>query len=267
MAHRLSLTALIAATSLWWSPARAAEVDLLLVLAVDVSRSMSPIELDIQRTGYAQALVAPEVIAAITGGPIGAVAIAYLEWAGTESQRVVADWTVVASAADAAVLADRIATAPVAAFRRTSISGALQAAGALLKASPHDAWRRVVDISGDGPNNQGGPVTAARDALLAQGVTINGLPLMADEDGYSRWSIPDLDRYYQSCVIGGTGAFMVPVRAWPEFADAVRRKLVLEISGLAADGLVPAQMAPSAGYDCEVGEKIWQRNNIYWSEP
>lgn len=248
-------------------PAQAAEVDLQLVLAVDVSRSMSPDELNLQRTGYAEALVAPEVVAAITGGPIGAVAITYVEWAGTDSQRVVAEWTVVASAEDAAALAYRIAAAPTAAFRRTSITGALRAAGALFDASPHDSWRRVVDISGDGPNNQGGLVTEARDALLAQGITINGLPLMTEDQGMGRWSIPDLDRYYQACVIGGTGAFVLPVTAWPEFADAVRRKLVLEISGLAHDGLMAAQMTPTASYDCEIGEKLWQRNQIYWSEP
>lgn len=260
-ATALLISAVLATT------ARAAEVDLQLVLAVDVSRSMSPAELDLQRTGYAQALIAPEVIAAITGGPIGAVAITYMEWAGTDSQRVIAGWTVVTGAADAASLAATITNAPSVAFRRTSISGALRAAADLLDNSPHTSWRRVVDISGDGPNNQGGQVVAARDALLAQGITINGLPLMTDESGGARWSIPDLDRYYAACVIGGTGAFVLPVRAWPEFADAVRRKLVLEISGLAADGLMQAQMAPQAGYDCEVGEKIWQRNQIYWSEP
>ena len=249
------------------APARAAEVDLHLVLAVDVSRSMSLAELDLQRTGYAAALPSPEVIAAITGGPIGAVAIAYVEWAGSDSQRLIADWTVIASAEDATRLASTIAAAPVTALRRTSISGALRAAQALLAASPHDSWRRVIDISGDGPNNQGGPVTAARDAILAQGITINGLPLMTEDQGMGRWSIPDLDAYYAACVIGGTGAFVLPVRAWPEFADAVRRKLVLEISGLAHDGLTTAQMTPQADYDCEIGEKIWQRNQIYWSEP
>ncbi len=249
------------------APVHAAEVDLLLVLAVDVSRSMSAAELELQRTGYAEALVAPEVIAAITGGSIGAVAITYVEWAGTDSQRVIADWTVIASAGDAATLAATIATAPSAAFRRTSITGALRHAEALLDASPHTSWRRVVDISGDGPNNQGGLVTDARDALVAQGITINGLPLMTDEAGGGRWSIPDLDAYYAACVVGGTGAFVLPVRAWPEFADAVRRKLVLEISGLAHDGLTATQLRPTAAYDCEIGEKLWQRNQIYWSEP
>jgi hypothetical protein len=247
-------------------PARAeapVEVDLELVLAVDVSRSMSPGELEIQRQGYATALVSPEVTGAIRNGFLGRIGVIYLEWAGSNAHRVIADWTLIESPADADAFAARIARSVNPSMRRTSISGALLFARERLEDSPFEAPRQVIDVSGDGPNNQGHPVLAARDLLVSEGVTINGLPLMTNEGFGGAWYLPDLDLYYQACVIGGPGAFVVPVYDWSQFASAVRRKLVLEISGLAASGLRPAQAAAPTAYDCLIGEKIWERRGTF----
>jgi hypothetical protein len=242
----------------------AIEVDLALVLAVDVSRSMSPGELAIQRQGYIAALTSQEVLGAIGSGFLGRIGLTYVEWAGASSQRVVADWAVIETAADARLFAARIAAPRPPTMRRTSISGALIFARERLLASPFDAPRWVVDVSGDGPNNHGNPVTVARDWLVGQGITINGLPLMTNEGAGGRWHLDDLDRYYRDCVIGGPGAFVVPVTDWSQFAQAVRRKLVLEISGLAAVGLRPAQAAAGATYDCLIGENIWEQERGRW---
>lgn len=242
------------------------EVDLELVLAVDASRSMSPGERDLQRQGYAAALTAPEVIGAIRGGFLGRIGLTYVEWAGAGANRVIVDWTLIETPQDAAAFAAGITRAVAPGMRRTSISGALLFARARLGQSPFAAPRRVIDISGDGPNNQGLPVLAARDLLVSEGVTINGLPLMTSEGAGGAWQLPDLDLYYQACVIGGPGAFVVPVRDWSQFAAAVRRKLVLEISGLAERGLRRAQAAAPTSYDCLIGEKIWERRRG-WTWP
>jgi hypothetical protein len=241
-------------------PARAeTEVDLELVLAVDISRSMSVADLAIQRHGYAEALQSAEVLAAIRGGFTGRIAITYVEWSGAGRQRVLADWTLVETAADAAALAARIAAETGGSLSRTSISGGLLFAARRFETSPFTAPRRVIDISGDGPNNEGPPVTAARDAVLARGITINGLPLMSGLAADPIWHIDNLDRYYRDCVTGGPGAFVVPVRSMGAFPAAVRRKLVLEISGLAAAGLRLAQAAARPPADCLIGERVNER--------
>jgi hypothetical protein len=241
-------------------PARAeTEVDLELVLAVDISRSMSAADLAIQRRGYAEALLSAEVLSAIRAGFLGRIAVTYVEWSGADRQRVLADWTLISSEADAAALAARISAETGGSLRRTSISEGLLFAARRFDSSPFRAPRRVIDISGDGPNNEGPPVTAARDAVLARGITVNGLPLMSGLAADPLWHIDNLDLYYRDCVIGGPGAFVVPVRGWDAFADAVRRKLVLEISGLAAAGLRPAQAATAAAYDCLIGERVNER--------
>ncbi|MCL4189945.1 MAG: DUF1194 domain-containing protein [Rhodobacteraceae bacterium] len=257
-------------------PAAPVEVDMQLVLAVDVSRSMSPGELEIQRQGYAAALTSPEVLAAIAGGFTGQIAVTYVEWAGPDSQRVVLPWTVIAGAGDAARAAGVLGGRFPATLRRTSISGALLFAAGLFEDNGLSSWRRVIDISGDGPNNEGQPVTAARDSVIGRGITVNGLAIMADDGaggfGGGPWGFPgiaDLDRYYRDCVIGGPGAFAIGVRAWGEFAAAVRLKLVLEIAGRPA--LLHAAQAPApqaagpGGTDCLIGEKLWQRRG--WDIP
>lgn len=246
--------------------ARDMEVDVELFLAVDVSRSMSPAELEIQRRGYAEALSSAAVMEAVESGMLGRIALTYVEWAGEYSQRVIVPWQVLASAEDARQIAQTITAQFDAGLRRTSISGALLYATQDFEDNGFEGLRRVIDVSGDGPNNQGRPVTRARDKALAEGFIINGLPLMTTDALSELWGIPDLDQYYKNCVIGGPGAFVVPVYSWDQFADAVTRKLVLEIA--AAPTPAPqANLRKVATYDCLVGEKMWERNRGYFEIP
>lgn len=264
---RLSLAA--AALGGLTAAASAEPVDVELVLAVDVSLSMSPAELDIQRKGYAAALTDPKVLEAIEGGAYGRIAVTYFEWAGNAMQKVIVPWTVVASAADAEAVAAQLQAMPPASARRTSISGALEFAADLMAESPFESQKRVIDISGDGPNNQGAPVTGARDAVVAQGIVINGLPLMTNGGRMSVFDVANLDRYYADCVVGGPGSFTVPVTDWAQFPEAIRRKLVLELAGGPAP-LEPAslQSAPvifaqaGSGVDCLLGEKMWRDRSL-----
>lgn len=242
------------------------DVDVELFLAVDVSRSMSPAELEIQRRGYAQALTSPEVMAAISNGLLGQIAVTYVEWAGEYSQRRIVPWTLISDAASAQAVADQITAHFDEGMRRTSISGALLYAASDFDGNGFQGLRRVIDVSGDGPNNQGRPVQLARQAALDKGFIINGLPLMTQDALSEIWGIPDLDVYYQRCVIGGPGAFVVPVLSWDQFAQAVKRKLVLEIAGPPAQ-IIRAQTRTLPPYDCLVGEKLWDRNRGYFTEP
>lgn len=261
-------------------PASAAEtVDVELVLAVDVSLSMSPMELDVQRRGYAAALTDDQVIRAIQDGARGRIAVTYVEWAGTTMQKVVVPWTLIASRADAEAFVEKMSAMPPASARRTSISGALEFGADLFAESPFASYKRVIDISGDGPNNQGAPVDATRDAVIRQGITINGLPLMTSGGFASAYDVTDLDRYYTNCVIGGPGAFMVPVNDWSQFPEAVRRKLVLELAEGAttykdmvlradwvAGGPTPIEVQDRSGYDCLIGEKMWRDRSYMWDQ-
>lgn len=242
------------------------EVDVELFLAVDVSRSMSPAELEIQRRGYAEALTSDPVVRAIEDGLLGRIAITYVEWAGEHAQRLIVPWTLVQSEADAQAVAHQITARFDQGLRRTSISGALLYATDDFTGNGFAGLRRVIDVSGDGPNNQGRPVERARDAALAQGIIINGLPLMTQDALSEIWGIPDLDLYYRRCVIGGPGAFVIPVLDWDQFANAVKRKLVLEIAGMSAR-IRPVQYQPPEPYDCLVGEKMWEQNRAYFDIP
>lgn len=240
-------------------------VDLQLVLAVDTSRSMDEDEQRLQRAGYVAALRDPQVIRAIGSGPLGRIAVTYVEWAGQGLQAVLVPWTLIDGAEAAARVADRLAAIPLQRMRRTSISDALTFSAAAFEESGFVAARRVIDISGDGPNNSGFLVTDARDAAVARGITINGLPIMLKPGSMSGFfDVRDLDLYYEDCVIGGFGAFIVTVQHPAEFAGAIRRKLILEIAGPpAASPLVPAQWTdPQSGRiiaetDCQIGEKLW----------
>lgn len=232
------------------------EVDLELFLAADVSRSMSPQELEIQRQGYAAALASDEVYAAIRSGLIGEIALTYVEWAGVHSQKVVVPWTLIDSPQAAQAVAQKITAHFDPSLRRTSISGILSHAEASIQSNEFNGLRRVIDVSGDGPNNQGERVTRARDRALSAGITINGLPLMTTDALSERWGIPDLDRYYRECVIGGPGAFVLPVHDWAAFARAIKRKLILEIAGVRTS----PRVIPASGYNCRVGEEIFERN-------
>ncbi|MDF1792365.1 MAG: DUF1194 domain-containing protein [Thalassobaculaceae bacterium] len=240
-------------------------VDLQLVLAVDISRSMDHDEQRLQRAGYVAALRDPEVIRAIEDGPLGRIAVTYVEWAGQGLQTILVPWTLVDGSAAAARVADRLAALPLQRLRRTSISDALSFSSRHFETSGFTSPRRVIDVSGDGPNNSGFLVTGARDAVLEQGITINGLPIMLKTGLPSGFfDVRDLDLYYEDCVIGGFGAFIVTVQDAARFADAIRRKLILEIAGSTpSPRIVPAQFtAPrsaqlSAQTDCQIGEKLW----------
>ena len=234
-------------------------VDLELVLAVDVSLSMDTEEQRLQRDGYVAAFRDAEIQAAITSGPYGRIAVTYMEWAGPGSQSVVIGWTIVDSAAAARAFADKLEASPISRARLTSISAALKFSRDLFAGSGVQGLRRVIDVSGDGPNNAGEPVVPVRDELVAGGVVINGLPIMLHTAISTTFDISDLDQYYSNCVIGGSGAFMVPVKELAEFGSAIRRKLLLEISGLGPPAsVIPAQNTPTDGYDCLTGEKRWR---------
>jgi hypothetical protein len=234
-------------------------VDLELVLAVDVSLSMDMDEQRLQRDGYVQALRDPEVQKAIASGPSGRIAVTYMEWAGPQTQSVVIPWTIVDSPAAAKAFADRLEAAPISRARMTSISSALAYSKNLLASSGMRGLRRVIDVSGDGPNNAGVPVTGIRDELIADGIVINGLPIVLKRaSSWGMFDLENLDQYYSECVIGGTGAFMIPVRETDEFKTATRRKLLLEISGLEMPArLIHAQAKESM--DCSIGERQWRR--------
>jgi uncharacterized protein DUF1194 len=243
-------------------------VDVALVLAIDVSRSMSPDELLIQRRGYAAAISSPEVVRAIELGAHRRIALMMFEWANQDHARLIVDWSVIESQADAEKFANVILESASQGQRRTSISGAIWRAIELLNDVPYLAERRVIDISGDGPNNQGFPVTNARDAAVDSGIVINGLPLMTKGGIGFQFNIKDLDEYYRRCVTGGPASFVLPVTSWEQFPDAVRRKLILEIGGIAPQRarVIPAQFTVEEPYDCLVGEKIWKRlrEQYYW---
>jgi Protein of unknown function (DUF1194) len=256
--RRVALAFSLAAFAALGTPAARAdtEVDLALVIAVDISYSMDLDELTLQREGFANAFRAPEVHDAIRRGMLGKIAVVYFEWAGAWDQRVVVPWTVIDGPDSAGSFAEKVAAQPVRRAQRTSIAGAIEFGMKLLGQSGVDATRRVIDISGDGPNNQGRPVTVARAEALSQGVTINGLPIMLKMPGYL--DIPDLDVYYRDCVIGGQGAFVVPVREREHFPNAIKTKILLEIAGLMppAPLVQPAQVQPRT--DCMIGETQWR---------
>lgn len=232
-------------------------VDVELVLAVDVSLSMTREELEIQRAGYASALTNPSVIAAMLGGYHGQIAITFMEWSGAGQQKIVVPWQLISSPQDAELVAALLHAERQPGWRRTSISGALQFAARQFEGNGFNSEKQIIDISGDGPNNSGIPVAFARDAVLRQGIVINGLPLMTGPDFMSVIQLDDLDHYYQECVIGGPGSFVMPVVSWQEFAETVRRKLVLELSGtMPRPRLIHAS---SSMYDCMIGEKLWQQ--------
>jgi hypothetical protein len=217
--------------------ARADTVDLLLVLAADVSRSINDGEFDLQRKGYAKALTDPRVLSAIAGGNNHAVAVTFVEWAGDEEEKTVVEWTVIRDEEAAGSVAAAITAAPRSFLGRTSISGAIDYALARFAEAPAQSAKRVIDISGDGTSNSGRPVTDARDEAVAHGVTINGLAIINTQanPGFAYHTHPPggLPKYYEENVIGGPGAFLLVVENFDTFADAIARKLAAEIAGVA----------------------------------
>ena len=231
-----SLMALAAGTS-----AKAdTPVDLQLVLAVDVSRSIDEVEAELQRRGYIEALTNDRVLDAILSGEHKRVAVCYTEWAGTHYQMVVIDWSLIDSAGAARRFADKLAEAPRTSQSWTAVGAALAFAGQRFDNSGYWSKRHVIDISGDGRTNDGPPAELVRDKLVAQGIVINGLPVMMNRTNFGRPPDTGLDKYYEENVIGGPGSFMISAVNFDDFGRAVRTKLIREISGLDASRPTPA---------------------------
>ena len=251
------LIALSAAALAPAASARDVPVDLELVLAVDVSGSVDHVEARLQRDGYVQALRHADVIKAIMSGILQRIAVAYVEWAGEATQATIVDWTLIDSEGSAYALSKEIDGAPLTRGRFTSIHQAIRYAMPMFVDNGFEGTRRVIDISGDGPNNIGGLVTVARDMALAQGIVINGLPIVNDRMNQFGPQLADLDLYYRDCVIGGPGAFIVVARNFQDFARAVRRKLVLEIASPRPAHVPPPlfRRVSMGAPPCDAGEK------------
>jgi hypothetical protein len=220
--RRLAAALLLAAAAV--IPAAAETVDLQLVLAVDASGSVDQERFDLQKRGYVAAFRNARVLNAIRSGRHGAIAVTMVQWTGPVLQVQVVDWLRIGDEGSVLAFAAAIDGAPRQLFGGgTSISGAIDHGATLLAASKYQSARRIIDISGDGSNNRGRPVTHARNEAVAAGIGINGLPILALE--------PDLDRYYQDNVIGGPGAFVIAAKSYDTFADAILKKLILEIAG------------------------------------
>ncbi|MBZ9699812.1 MULTISPECIES: DUF1194 domain-containing protein [unclassified Mesorhizobium] len=233
-------------------------VDVELVLAVDISLSMDEKEFALQRAGYVEALRHPDFVKAVRAGNAGRIALTYFEWAGTVRDDALIGWQVIDGAESANAFADKIAARPFRSFRGTSISGALAFGAGLFDRTAYESERSVIDISGDGPNNIGPPVTATRDAANARGIVINGLPILINPSP----TFSHLDRYYAQCVTGGPGSFVLPIYTAAEFSTAIRRKLILEVSGVQNETrIIPAEA--EAPIDCLQGE----RDRRFLSDP
>jgi len=234
-------------------------VDVELVLAVDVSYSMDPDEQALQREGYVQALSSREFLQALREGATGKVAVTYFEWAGPLDQKIIMPWRLIEGPESADAVAAELAAAPYRRASRTSISGGLIFAKSLFEHSGYRGLRRVIDVSGDGTNNAGALVVPTRDDVLASGITINGLPIMLKRPMRGSMDIEHLDVYYEDCVIGGPGAFVVPIHERKQFIEATRTKLVLEISGREPEPRVVPASSQAPRISCTIGEKMWQQ--------
>lgn len=235
-------------------------VDLELVLAVDISYSMDTEEQALQRDGYAAAVTSPEFLDALRFGPQGRIAVAYVEWAGENEQEVTVGWRIIDGPESAKAFADAVKAAPLHRVYRTSISGALLFSADQFDLNGFKGLRRVIDISGDGVNNQGPPVHVARDSVVERGITVNGLPLVMKRGSAAAVDAPELDLYYEDCVIGGPGAFVIPVEHISEFARAIKTKLVLEVAGVVpppGPGLMVPASSAQPRVSCTIGERMW----------
>jgi hypothetical protein len=219
---------------------------------------MDPDEQALQREGYMQALTSREFLHALREGANGKIAITYFEWAGANDQRIVVPWRLIDGPEAADAFAAEIARAPYRRASRTSISGALQFAKPLFDNSGYRGLRRVIDVSGDGANNSGALVVPTRDDVLTAGITINGLPIMLKRSNAATMDIDQLDIYYEDCVIGGAGAFVVPIRERGKFIEATRTKLILEVAGRQPEAKVIPAAADKPRISCTIGERLWQ---------
>ncbi|NQV79852.1 MAG: DUF1194 domain-containing protein [Alphaproteobacteria bacterium] len=240
------------------SRAEAQAVDLELVLAVDVSGSIDFEEARLQRQGYMAAFLDPIVLSAIMSGPLGRIAVTYVEWSGAFSRATTIDWMIIDGPAAAEIFVAALESAPLHRGRFTSISGAIEFALPMFDQNTFEGNRRVIDISGDGPNNNGTLVNEARDVAAMAGVTVNGLPIINDRlNPFGLPQLEDLDIYFEHCVIAGPGAFVVVAEGFDDFGSAIRRKLILEIAGRLPDNIHRAQgYAPPP---CDIGEQIMRQ--------
>jgi hypothetical protein len=234
------------------------EVDVELILATDISYSMDMDELAVQRDGYAQAIVSKEFLQALKALPNGKIAITYFEWAASSDQKIIIPWRLIDGPETADAVANEIMKTPVRRASRTSISGAIYFAMPLFEQNPYHGLRRVIDISGDGPNNNGSPVLAARDEALSKGIVINGLPIMVKEPTFSTMDIENLDWYYEDCVIGGPGSFVVSIKDRDKFKEAIRTKLLLEVAGKEPERRIVPVAEKQPRISCLIGENIWR---------
>lgn len=231
------------------------EVDLELVLAVDISGSIDLEEAALQRRGYVHALRHPDVVEVIQRGRLGRIAVTYVEWAGDHHQSTLVGWTEIADAGSADAFAEAVARPAVRTELWTSISGVIAYAARSFEDNGFSGRRRVIDISGDGPNNKGDYVVRARDRALADGIVINGLTIINGRPGpYGFPPMPDLDLYYEDCVIGGQGAFVVVADGFEDFARAILRKMMLEIAGGAPAARLLRLAAGRPRPPCNAGE-------------
>jgi hypothetical protein len=262
------------------------EIDLALALAIDISGSIDPDEAHLQRQGYVDAFRDPVIVKAILGGPTGRIAVAYYEWSDSWMQKLLIDWTLLDSEAAIAAFAQRLADAPISIARRTSISGAIRYAIPLFGRSPYEPTRKVLDISGDGSNNDGGMVTDMRHEALKERISINGLPIMNDRPNpFGFPNETDLDDYYLHCVTGGPRSFVEVARSFEDFPRAVRKKLLQEVADISPE-ITPRVLKPGVqlaqsgrreaaeadytkfirpGYEpgCDVGER---RSREFWQK-
>jgi len=232
-----SIVALVALVLSQTGPVAAAEqVDLLLVLSSDVSRSVDHPKFLLQREGYAAAISDPQVLDAIRSGPHQKIAMCFVEWSGFGAQKLVIDWTAIDGAASARRFGDQLLELPRSFADRTSISGGIEFAAAQLARAPFEAPRRTIDVSGDGTNNAGRDVRLARDEAVAKGISINGLVILSDRP--VPWNAEHtnppggLEKYYHDNVIGGPGAFVMVAQNFSSFGRAIIRKMIAEIAAL-----------------------------------
>ncbi len=255
-------------------------VDLELVLAVDVSQSVDRYEAILQRRGYIEAMADPRIARAIAGGLHGRIAVAFVEWSGPGLRRTIIDWQLIDGQAGAEAFSERLATTPITRGIGTSISSAIMDGIRMLDTNLFHGERRVIDISGDGPNSSGGNVALARDFALSAGIVINGVAIN-NFDG-SLFSLPDLDVYYRDCVIGGPASFVVPADGFESFSEAILQKMVLEIASAEpppgpviapradaeiqfAQGAVPPR--GKYGPACDIGERMRGLDNPAFALP
>ena len=253
LAHTIGLaliSVVIAAPLASSAPATPQTVDLELVLATDNSQSIDRSEALLQRQGVAAAFKHPDVVRAIQSGTYGRIAVAYVDWSSLPYSRLTIDWRIVSDKASADAFADALLRAPFYFGQGTAIGETMQLAAQMIETNAIEGTQKSIDISGDGPNNTGPPVYSARDEIVAKRITINGLPVISTGDyGQGDWGMyyGKLEDYYVNCVIGGPRAFAIPAKGFEEFAQAVRRKLVLEISDASPNArVIPAASAPLA---------------------